>query len=135
MTIGGLLIRIITLILENYHFKYETSLMPMNEVIDKNRRHKILGANAKKAMTDKIKLLTMAQTRQRLTGKYDFRIVWTVNTRHDPDNIYSAVKFILDGMVAAGLLPKDNSKHVGKISNEIVRSASPRIDVYMTPVI
>lgn len=108
--------------------------MPLNEMTRKNRGHKIAAAVSKKKLTTKIKLLTMAQTRLKLEGQYDLRIVWTVKTRHDPDNIYSQVKYLLDGMVAAGLLPNDNRKFVRNIANEIQSGTSNIIDVYLKQV-
>lgn len=100
----------------------------------KNRGHKIAASVSKKAMTMKIKLLTMAQTRARLEGLYDLRIVWTVNTNHDPDNIYSQAKYLLDGIVAAGTLPNDNRKFVRNIANEIKSGDRNIIDVYFKQV-
>lgn len=108
--------------------------MPLNEMTRKNRGHKIAASVSKKKLTNKIKLLTMAQTRLKLEGQYDIRIVWTVRTKHDPDNIYSQVKYLLDGMVAAGLLPNDNRKFVRNIANEIQSGPANVIDVYLKQV-
>lgn len=53
--------------------------------------------------------------------------------RRDPDNIMAGCKFILDGLVRAGILPDDNVKHVRHLSCSFVPSAAAdRITVTLT---
>jgi len=71
----------------------------------------------KKKVQDCISWEVLSQTREMLQGKYDFEIEWNVTTRHDPDNVFFGIKFILDAFVKCGLLPNDTNKHVGLVSH------------------
>lgn len=52
------------------------------------------------------------------------------NRRRDVDNITFAVKFILDAMVQAGVLPDDSREYVCSIQHQVlVDSSDPRIEV------
>ena len=46
---------------------------------------------------------------------------WHVKGRHDSDNIAFAKKFVLDGMVKAGVLENDNPKCVRHLADYIYR--------------
>lgn len=54
-------------------------------------------------------------------GRVDLFFLWTEpNMRRDPDNIEGAgVKFILDGLVRAGVLDDDGPRYVGRISHDV----------------
>lgn len=55
------------------------------------------------------------------------------NMRRDKDNIRSAIKYILDGMVEAGIIPGDGWKHVSDISDAyMVNRHNPRVVVEVT---
>lgn len=58
-------------------------------------------------------------------------VVWIEpNMRRDKDNIRSAIKYILDGMVEAGIIPGDGWKHVSDISDAyVVDRHNPRVVV------
>ena len=100
---------------------YDIKLPTLNEYINAERRNRFVAAKIKKDATNTVKLLTMAQTRQKLHGMYDLELIWTaVNKRTDADNIYFGVKFILDGIVESGVLVSDSRKHVRNISHKIV---------------
>ena len=59
---------------------------------------------------------------------YDIELLWeTVNNRIDPDNIYFAVKFILDGVVKAGILKSDGRKNIRNIYNKIETTGQNRV--------
>ena len=48
-----------------------------------------------------------------------FSFLWVAkNKRKDPDNICFAKKYILDGLVAAGILPTDGWNHVSGFRDE-----------------
>lgn len=99
---------------------FETEIITLNEYIEAERLNKFKAAKIKQALTSKIKLLTMAQTRQQLTGKYDLVIDWYRKTnRHDPDNIYFGIKFLNDGISAAKVIPNDNQTHIRNIHNNL----------------
>lgn len=62
-------------------------------------------------------------------------IAYEPNDRRDPDNVQVCFKPILDGLVKAGKLPNDTSKHVGKLSFEKrIDKNYPRIEVELIPL-
>jgi Holliday junction resolvase RusA-like endonuclease len=46
---------------------------------------------------------------------------WRHSTKHDPDNIRFAAKYILDGMVKAGILPDDNQRWVKGFGDDFTK--------------
>ncbi len=55
---------------------------------------------------------------------------WTSkNSRKDPDNVAAGVKFVLDGLVNAKILPGDGRKHVVGISHSFVVSKIPGVQI------
>ena len=54
--------------------------------------------------------------------------------RTDPDNIYSAIKYILDGAQKAGIIAGDGCKNVADILHEFsVDKQRPRAEIYFLP--
>lgn len=52
------------------------------------------------------------------------------NQKRDPDNIMAGQKFILDGLVQAGVIPNDNQRHIHGILHKFgVDKDNPRIEV------
>lgn len=50
--------------------------------------------------------------------------------RRDPDNIMAGQKFILDGLVAAKVIPNDNQKYIVSIIHRFrVDKQNPRVEV------
>lgn len=47
-----------------------------------------------------------------------YRFWFKDKREHDPDNYACCAKFINDGLVAAGILPRDNFDHIPKFSVE-----------------
>lgn len=117
------------------HLKFEIWIPTLNEYIDAERANKYRAANMKKVLTQKIKFWTMSQSRMRLHGLHDLVLVWTrKDKRHDADNVYAGVKFLLDGIVAAGIIPGDDRKHVRHIRHEIQQGDKEWVDVYFLKV-
>ncbi len=53
--------------------------------------------------------------------------------RKDKDNISAGKKFILDGLIAAGIIPSDSWRHVGNFEDKFyIDRANPRIVISMT---
>ena len=101
------------------HFDLE--LPTLNEYINMERRNKFEASKFRKKTKTIIKLLTLMQTKERLTSLYDLNIKWIrKNKLHDPDNIYFTIKFILDGIVMSNILPTDGREHIRNIYNNIV---------------
>jgi len=112
------------------HLKYEIWIPTLNEYIDAERVNKYKAANMKKVLTQKIKFWTMSQSRIKLHGLHDVVLIWTrKDRRHDADNVYAGIKFLLDGIVAAGTLPGDDRKHVRNIRHEIQQGQKEWVEV------
>lgn len=88
----------------------QADLAKLNEHDGANRSNKFGGAQLKKDMTDLVQLLV----RNEKPIDYPVRIgfIWYYSSKHDFDNIRFACKYVLDGLVKAGVLPNDNQKWV-----------------------
>ena len=42
------------------------------------------------------------------------------SARRDPDNVHAGVKYVLDGLVQAGILAGDGRKHVANVLHDVV---------------
>jgi hypothetical protein len=104
-------------------FTIDISLPTLNEYTEDTRRSRYKGAATKGHASQMCMILIRTQTLERLTGMHDVSIDWyRSDKKHDPDNIYFAVKFILDGAVSAGLLPGDGRRHIRNIHHNIHES-------------
>ena len=65
--------------------------------------------------------------------KIDLTITWICkNRRKDKDNIMAGTKFILDGLVAAGVIENDGWKQIGDIKHKFrVDKDNPRVEVVL----
>lgn len=66
-----------------------------------------------------------------LPHRIHLKLDWFVkDKRKDPDNIYFAVKYVLDGMKEGGLLMEDGHKYISSILHTIqVDKQTPRVEV------
>lgn len=85
-------------------------LETLNDVINANRSHWSRGAALKKQETELVQW--QVKSLPPITKPAIYSFDWFISTNHDPDNISSAKKFILDGLIQAGKLPNDNQKWV-----------------------
>lgn len=110
-------------------------LPSMNVVIDANRAHRQAGATVKKQATEIVYWYAHEQLKP-MDEPVDVVITWYCkDKRQDKDNISSAIKFILDGVVDAGKLQGDGWKHIGDISHKFkVDKENPRIEVIFEEV-
>lgn len=97
-------------------FKYtiEGELPDLNKYINAERSNRYIAAKIKKEATELV--AWQLKGREKITVAADYHFHWVVKDRRkDPDNIYFAGKFVLDGMQAAGILPQDSMKYVKSI--------------------
>ena len=81
----------------------------LNEIIEVARQNKFASAGIKKKWTNDIALAAKAAKTKPIGGRVYLEYVWRVkNLRRDQDNITSAQKYILDGLVAGGIIEQDN---------------------------
>lgn len=86
--------------------------------IIKNRYTYIVAMSARKSV-------------QRSYDKIDITIHWICrNRKKDKDNIMAGTKFILDGLVAAGIIANDGWKQIGNINHRFsVNMHNPGVEV------
>ena len=59
-------------------------------------------------------------------------IAAAASTRHDPDNVAFAKKFILDGLQLASVLENDNRKFIGTMADEIIQDDEDYVILHIT---
>lgn len=104
----------------------------LNEYIDCERGSTIAAAAMKKKCTEQVKAQCVSQQIQPVNGKVDLLFEWHSSTRHDPDNVAFAKKFILDGLQLAGVLENDNRKFIGTMADEIIQDDEDYVIIYIT---
>lgn len=110
----------------------------LNEVIRKARGNKFAAAKEKKDLTRLVSVNAQAQRMPHYTKPVELTFIWVEkDARRDIDNVAAAgTKFILDGLVEAGVLPDDGRKYVQKITHlfPVPDPANPRIEVHVVEV-
>lgn len=104
----------------------------LNEYIDCERGSAIAAAAMKKKCTEQVKAQCLSQQIQPVNGKADLLFEWHSSTRHDPDNVAFAKKFILDGLQLAGVLENDNRKFIGTMADEIIQDDEDYVILHIT---
>lgn len=89
----------------------------------------------KQEHTERIAWIAKSKIKKRLK-KIDLEIKWICKDRRkDKDNIMAGTKFILDGLVVAGIIENDGWKQIGDISHKFeVDKDNPRIEVTIKEV-
>ena len=107
-------------------------LMDLNEYIRINRGNKFLANKAKQENDETVLWCAKSQLRGiRIRGRAKINFTWFCDSKRlDPDNICFAKKFIMDGLVKAGVLENDGWKEVkGFTDTFMVDKKNPRIKV------
>jgi Holliday junction resolvase RusA-like endonuclease len=101
----------------------------LNDMIEAARKNKYESANMKKAYTELVAWCVKSARLPHLSSPVDLVFTWyEPNRKRDKDNIMAGQKFILDGLVTAGVLTNDGWKQIGDISHRF------RIDKYNSRV-
>lgn len=112
-------------------------LTDLNEYTRAQRGNRYKGATVKKRNTDHVQMFAnQHDPLPRRTGGYIVSFRWFVpNKRKDLDNIAFAKKFVLDGLVEAGVLPGDGWRDVAGFGGETfhVDKDDPRVEVEIIP--
>jgi len=104
----------------------------LNEYIDCERGSTIAAAAMKKKCTEQVRVQCIEQSIPPVAGKVDLLFEWHSSTRHDPDNVAFAKKFILDGLQLAGVLENDNRKFIGTMADEIIQDDEDYVILHIT---
>ena len=112
-------------------FTIPGALIDLNKYIAIERGNLYAAANLKKHYTEVAYLCALSIPKCKLITPVKIIITWCCgNKRKDPDNIAFAKKFILDGLVQAGILKDDNWKRVSGFEDIFVFDLkNPRIEI------
>lgn len=105
----------------------------MNEIVEASKRHWGKYSSMKKTYTSLVALYAHKLPKM---DKVDITITWICkNRRQDKDNITAGQKFILDGLVDAGVLENDGWAQIGDITHRFeVDKANPRVEIELSEV-
>ena len=106
-------------------FMIKAKLPSLNEVIQANRNNRYEGGRFKSEVEEvigwAIKQALVKKILKRVKNPCVIYIDWHEKTkRRDADNIQSSTKFILDAMVANGILQNDSRRYVKQVYHEII---------------
>jgi Holliday junction resolvase RusA-like endonuclease len=83
-------------------------LPDLNDYIKHERANKFIGASIKKEWTTLVAVESRKQKLKEMVLPISLRFLWVVpDKRRDKDNIIFTQKFILDGLVKAGIIKND----------------------------
>ena len=106
-----------------------------NESEGAARSNKYAGASLKKRFTRMAELCIRERMPSgcKTMDRYSVSILWVCkDDKTDPDNVLGGIKYVMDGLVAAGLVAGDRWKNVVKIENRfVVRESNPGVHVYV----
>ena len=116
-------------------FFLDFPLPTLNEMIRTARGNKYAAAAQKKKYTDRVAMEIIVQTECPHFEAISLDITWIeTKKKRDPDNVFSAAKFICDGIVAADIIDDDDRDHVASITNRIAVSDSRGVSVMVSSV-
>lgn len=107
----------------------------LNEMIGAARQNRFGSAKQKHSNTELVAWCAKQAKIPRMQ-KASLAITWyEKNRQRDPDNVQSAVKYIWDGLVVAGVLPNDGWQQQGPVSHIMaVDKVNPRVEIEITEV-
>lgn len=114
--------------------KFERTFPSLNDYTDENRTSWRAGKEMKERYTTLVAWEAKGQRLRiwRKSVKILFRW-YEEDSARDLDNIFSAKKFILDGLVEAGVIPDDSQKYVRALRDEVyIDKDHPRVEVEIT---
>lgn len=116
-------------------FFLDFPLPTLNEMIRTARGNKYAAAAQKKKYTNLVADEIMVQTVRPHFEAISLDLTWIeTKKKRDPDNVFAAVKFLMDGIVAAGIIDDDDRDHVASITNRIAVSDSRGVAVIVSSV-
>ena len=105
------------------------ALTDLNTYINKERCNRYAAAKIKKDDTESCRLSCIGKAK--IINPVKVTFIWVCkDERKDPDNIAFAKKFILDGMVTAGIIKDDGWKEIKGFEDKFeVDKDNPRVVV------
>ena len=122
--------------MQSITFFLDFPLPTLNEMIRTARGNRYAAAAQKKKYTNLVAEEIIVQTDRPHYPALSLDITWIeTKKKRDPDNVTGGgLKFLMDGIVAAGIIPDDDRDHVASITNQIVVSDSRGVAVSVTSV-
>lgn len=107
----------------------------LNDMTDAARRNRYESAKMKREYTDLVAWCAKSARLPRFE-RVDLIITWyEPNMKRDKDNIMAGQKFILDGLVQAGVLSNDGWKQIGKVIHDFkIDRQNPRVEVELIEI-
>ena len=106
----------------------------LNEYITANNRNRYESAQIKREETERV-VLECYNLRGVKPSEYPLNVAFNwycPNKKSDPDNIAFAKKFILDGLMDAGMLENDGWKQIASLSDFFhIDKENPRVEVLL----
>lgn len=113
-------------------------LSDLNNFINSQRTNRFAGAKLKKENTEKCynEFLLAKAAGLKVTTPINLNITWYCkNKRKDKDNIAFAIKFILDGMIQAGVIPNDGWQEIAGFEHKFeIDKEYPRVEIEILEV-
>ena len=101
------------------------NLPTLNEYINAERTNKYIAAKIKKKATETVCWIAKSLNIQKFDVCIDIDFIWYLNNNKiDHDNICFAKKFVLDGLIMAGVIKDDNYKFVGNFTDSFILDKS-----------
>lgn len=116
--------------------KYERTFPDLNDYQKKYAAHWAAGAAMKRDYTHLVRDLAVVTRQPKWCEPVKVLFVWVEeDDARDLDNVAFAKKFVLDGLVEAGVIEDDDRAHVTGWRDEFPRPdpQRPRVEVHLTP--
>lgn len=103
----------------------------LNDYVRAERANRYAASTMKRQQTERAGVLAVEQGMPQFSGTVDITFTWVEqNRRRDMDNVAFAKKFILDGLVRAGVIHDDTPRYIGSLTDRFAYdSRHPRIEV------
>lgn len=103
----------------------------LNDYVQAERSNRYAASKMKKQQTERAGIAAVEQGMPRFPGRVEVAFTWVEeNRRRDMDNVCFAKKFILDGLVRAGVIRDDTPRYIAGFSDSFAYdSRNPRIEV------
>ncbi len=102
----------------------------LNWYINVERGSAQAAARIKASYTAAAEMIAQSAGVGRMNTPCAITCTWYVTDRRkDPDNIAFAIKFLLDGLVRAGVLPNDGQKEIRCITHEFIHGKREGVSV------
>ena len=117
-------------------FTIPGQLPTLNAVLAATKRHWSAYASVKKSETAKVHWIAKGQLKP-ATPPVHLIFAWTTKDRRmDLDNVSHGQKYVIDGLVHAGILPDDTRKTVVSILHKFTEpdTKSPRVSIEINEI-